>query len=300
MSLPPILLPELPALLVIAEECHFGKAAERLNVSQSRVSQIVRRIEDVVGYRIFQRRPAVRLTAAGQMLARAARQAMDDLELGLSRAEDVAMGRLGTVRLGYAPVAMMTALPTILKSFHKRHPRVHLQLHTTYSMDLWTGFERGQYDLIISRERQARPGYTTHLFMRDSLVAALPEGDPQAGKKRLSIASLASRDFVASDDAIAPQWHETIAMLSRSAGFQPRITQRSNDWGATLALVASGLGISIVSSTLAQVRFPGVTFVPLEGADRVGSFCLARRDRAENPAVEMLFSALMASAEEPD
>src|SRR3569833_3300630 len=122
MSLPTLLLPDLPALLVIADECHFGRAAERLNVSQSRVSQIVRRIEDVVGYQIIHRHPTVRLTEAGEMLANAARQAMDDLDSGLALAEDTAKGRLGIIRLSYTPVAMMTKLPRLLNAFHKRNP----------------------------------------------------------------------------------------------------------------------------------------------------------------------------------
>jgi len=296
MSLPTVLLPELPALLVIADECHFGRAAERLNVSQSRVSQIVRRIEDVVGYRIFHRRPTVRLTGAGEMLANAARQAMDDLDSGLALAEDTAKGRLGIVRLGYAPVAMMTKLPRLLNAFHKRNPLVRLHLHTTYSMNLWSGFDAGQYDLIIGREKQVRRGFTSHLFVRDGLVAAVPEGDFDPSQEGLSIARLADRDFVASDDSIAPQWHRTIASIAHSEGFEPRITQRTNDWGATLALVASGLGVSIVSSTLAQIRFPGVAFIPLKGAHDVCSFWLARRDRPESAAVELLFSELSANS----
>ena len=108
MSVPAALLPELPALLVIAEELHFGRAAARLNVSQPRVSHIVRRMEDVLGYEIFQRRPRVRLTPAGELLTKAARQALSEFQVGLSRAKDVAAGRRGTVRLGFAPVAMLT------------------------------------------------------------------------------------------------------------------------------------------------------------------------------------------------
>jgi DNA-binding transcriptional LysR family regulator len=69
MSVPAALLPEIPALLIIAEELHFGRAAARLNLSQPRVGQIVKRVEDVLGYNIFDRRPRVRLTEAGELLS---------------------------------------------------------------------------------------------------------------------------------------------------------------------------------------------------------------------------------------
>ena len=292
------MLPDLPALLVIAEECHFGRAADRLNVSQSRVSQIVRRLEDVVGYPIFIRRPTIRLTPAGELLCRAARQALSDLNRGLARAVDAAAGRRGTLRLGYAPVAMMTRLPRILKSFHERNPLVQLQLQTTYSANLWTGFDAGQFDLIVSRENHARSGVRNHLFARDSLVAVLPDDDPAAVLGELPIAALAERDFVASDDAIAPQWHQLIGSLCRSAGFEPRVTQHTNDWGATLAMVASGLGISIVSSTLAQVHFPGIQFVPLKGAENIGSFWIACHENGKDPTVDLLLAELVADRPE--
>ena len=292
MSLPPLLLPELPALLIIAGECHFGRAAERLNVSQPRVSQVVRRVEDIVGYRIFERRPQVKLTAAGELLVKAARQALSELGVGLARAGNAAVGRRGTVRLGYAPVSMMTRLPHLLKSFHERNPLIDLSLQTTYSASLWNEFDEGRFDLIVSREARDRPGVHNHLFMRDSLVAVVPDGDPAAAAASISIAALRGRDFVTSDEGIAPQWHQMVASICRTAGFEPRVTQRANDWGATLALVASGLGVSIVSSVLAQLRFPGIKFVPIEEGIGVGAFWIAARKIAADPAVTLLLSEL--------
>jgi DNA-binding transcriptional LysR family regulator len=293
MSLPAALLPELPALLVISEELHFGRAAARLNISQPRVSQIVRRIEDVLGYPIFHRRPRVRLTAAGELLTKAARQALDEFQVGVSRARDAAAGRRGTVRVGFAPVSMLTRFPHILKSFHERNPHVELQLQTTYTTNLWVDFEARKYDLILSREARELPGVENHLFDRDNLVVALPEADVLANAAELSIEALADRKFITSEEEIAPQWHEAIATLCRSAGFEPHVTQRTNDWGAMLALVASGLGVSIVSSTLAQIHFPGVTFVPLKEASGIGTFWIASHKNVADPTAQLLLSELL-------
>ena len=293
MSVPAALLPELPALLVVAEELHFGRAAARLNVSQPRVSHIVRRMEDVLGYEIFQRRPRVRLTPAGELLIKAARQALSEFQVGLSRAKDVAAGRRGTVRLGFAPVAMLTKLPRILKSFREQHPLIELRLQTSYATNLWAEFEAGQHDLIVSREARKVAGTQNHLFVQDDLVVALPEGDPLANAAELPVEVLADRDLITSEEVIAPQWHQGIAALCRSAGFDPRVTQRTNDWGAMLALVASGLGAAIVSSTLAQVRFPGLKFVPLKGAAAIGSFWVASHEDASDPNVRLILSELV-------
>ncbi len=293
MYVPASLLLDLPSLLVIAEECHFGRAAERLNISQPRISQIVRRVESVVGYQVFVRRPQVRLTRAGELLTKAARNALADFDRAVARAEDAAAGHSGTVRLGYAPVAMLTRLPRLLNSFRAKNPNVSLELHQSFSADLWTGLEAGAFDLIVSREARVREGIRNHLFTRDGLVAVLPEDDPAANETELSVPTLQDRDFVTIDERISPQWHHKITSFCQSAGFEPRVTQMANDWAASLALVASGFGVSIVSSTLAQLRFPGVRFVPLIDAREVGSFWIAYHERASDPAVGLLHAELI-------
>ncbi|HET6942397.1 MAG TPA: LysR substrate-binding domain-containing protein [Sphingomicrobium sp.] len=293
MFIPASLLSDLPALLVIAEEAHFGRAAERLNVSQPRVSQIIRRVEGLLGYELFKRRPHVRLTEAGEFLIKAARQALEDFDDAFLRAADLAAGRAGTVRVGYSPVAMLTDLPSRLKAFREQNPGVMLQLHEAYSAYLWAGLEAGRFDVIVGREARDLPGIRSHLFHRDGMVAVLPADDVAARESELSVAALADRDFIAIDEAIAPQWYHAIASVCRSAGFELRVAQRANDWDAILALVASGLGVSIVSSTLAQLRFPGVKFVGLSEGVGAGAFWVAYRDAAADPAVKLLRSELL-------
>jgi len=293
MQFPPSLLPDLPSFLVIAEECHFGRAAKRLNVSQPRISQIVRRIEDLLGFPIFSRRPQVQLTSAGELLVTAARRALEDFDLAVARAEDAALGRRGTVRLGFAPVAMLTELPKLLKAFRHRNPSVELRLHTTYGTNLWAGFEAGHYDVILSREARDFAGVKSHLFAHDDLVVVVPEGDPLANSSEISVSLLRNRDFITSEEEIAPEWHRAIAALCRAGGFEPRVSQRTNDWGAMLALVASGLGLSIVSSTLARVPFPGVQFARIKEAVGIGSFWISAHENPQNPTTTLLFDELV-------
>ncbi len=296
MGLPTSFLAELPALLVIAEELHFGRAAARLNISQPRVSQIVRRIEDIVGYKVFLRRPQVRLTSAGECLIIAARSALDDLQNGFTRAADIAAGRGAGVRLGYSPVAMLTHLPELLNSVRGSHPGIPVELTQQDTAFLWDGLLAGQLDIIVSREARVRHGVRNELFVRDSMVAALPTGDPAAMRAKLDIRELRDRHFITIDEAISPQWHHAMTSCCHSAGFDPQFSMQVNDWPTILSLVASGHGVSIVSSTLARVRFPGVQFVPLENEGAGGAFWLSYREKARHPAFEALRSGLVAGA----
>jgi DNA-binding transcriptional LysR family regulator len=183
-----------------------------------------------------------------------------------------------------------------LKGFREKYPGVTLDLDQTYSTNLWSGLEAGKFDIIISREAHVREGISNHLFLRDNLVAVLPAGDPAVMDGTLTIERLRDHDFVAIDEVISPQWHHAISSFCHLAGFEPRVTQRANDWAATLALVASGLGASIVSSTLAQLHFPGVAFVALAEGVGAGAFWVASYEAALDPAVTLLRSELISSA----
>jgi len=188
---------------------------------------------------------------------------------------------------------MLTRLPGLLKSFRGNNPTVALHLYETYSANLWAGLEAGRFDVIVSREARVSPGIHNHLFLRDSLVAALPADDAAVNEAELPVTTLRNRDLIGIDESIAPQWHHAIASFCQSAGFEPRIAQSANDWAAILALVASGLGVSIVSSTLAQLRFPGVEFVPLANGAGVGAFWVTYHEAALDPAVKLLRSELI-------
>jgi DNA-binding transcriptional LysR family regulator len=191
---------------------------------------------------------------------------------------------------------MLTRLPRLLTAFRDKYPGVTLELHQTYSTCLWAGLDAGRFDIIVSREAHVREGVRNHLFLRDNMVAVLPAGDPMASEVELMVARLRNYDFVAIEEGVAPQWHHAITSACRSAGFEPRVTQHANDWAAVVALVASGLGVSIVSSTLAQLGFPGVVFVPLAEGIGAGAIWIACPDAPRDPAVTLLLSEIVSGA----
>ncbi|HEY0044617.1 MAG TPA: LysR family transcriptional regulator, partial [Allosphingosinicella sp.] len=102
---------ELKALATLAEELHFGRAAERLGIAQPQLSEMIRRIESEARVTIFERRPHVRVTHGGAVLVETARRVLAELDAGTQRARAVAAGRIGRVSLGFSPVAMCSDLP---------------------------------------------------------------------------------------------------------------------------------------------------------------------------------------------
>ncbi len=261
-------------------------------MSQPRLSQIVRRIEDRTGFPLFIRRPQVRLTPAGEMIVKTAARALDDVRSGLFLAQDIAVGRRATLRLGYAPVAMLTDLPTALKSFRDDNPAVSLELTEAHTAKLWRGMDSGRFDLILTRETRKRRDILSRNLSHDRLVAVTSEGDPLAGRTPLRLSHLKSRDFVLFREQAAPLYHQRILDLCMEAGFEPRVSQFADGWSTILALVAAGFGVSLVSATLTRIPFPGCTFVELSSARDVAQFWMSWRAADEAPALQRLITTL--------
>ena len=285
-------LKDLPVLQALAEELHFGRAAQRLTMTQPQLSQIIRRIEHRVGFPIFVRRPRVRMTPAGELLVGATARVLDDLGSAVERAQQLAAGQIGTVRLGYAPVAMLTNVPATIRRFLSENPGATIKLTEAHSGNLLPQLENGGFDVIISRERPAGEHVCSLEIARDTLVAALPSNHPLAGEQELDLAILQPFDFVMFGEEASPGYHRAITRLCREAGFDLRVVQQANVWSTILALVANDFGISLVSGTLARIPFPGVAFVPITGRPCVATFWVSWMAGRETPVSTRLRAAL--------
>lgn len=286
-------LKDVPALLVLAEELHFGRAAVRLGMPQPQLSQIVQRLEREIGVQIFQRRPAVRVTPAGEALLVSAGRALTEVASGIATAQAIAKGSDGTVRLGYAPVAMLTALPAGIQSFRATNPRVAVELVEAHSARLWALLSSNLVDVIVSRECRSDPGIETRELSSEHLVVVVPVDHRCARQRSVKLADFLDDDFVFFSEHAAPQYHRSILGACRKAGLEPAIRQRADGWSSILALVANGFGVSLVSQTLSRIGFPGVVFLELDAPCRVSSFWLSWRAHDQNAAAAALRSRLL-------
>ncbi len=251
---------ELRILVTLAEELHFGRAADRLGMAQPQLSDIVRRIESDIGIAVFVRRPRVRPTAGGEVLLDSARRVLADLEKGTQRARAVAAGRMGRVVLGFVPIAMFSDLPQVLTRFVSEYPEVELELVEGGSGHLKASLERGELDLMVARDTFSElPGFR---FARDEVTILMPEGHKAAG-----FASVHPSQFV--DDKLLlfprsgnPGYHDRLLRWARESGFEVNIAHELESWVGLLGLVGAGLGISFGTNLLSRATVPGVVSRP--------------------------------------
>src|SRR5690242_2908151 len=143
---------QLRYFAAVAEELHFGRAAERLGMAQPPLTQQIQKLERALGYPVFERRPRqTRLTAAGEALYEEARRVLRDFDEALERARRAGRGESGRLILGTPPSVMLTRLPAAIRRYRERYPQVELTLRELSTSAIAEQFERGALDVGLLR-----------------------------------------------------------------------------------------------------------------------------------------------------
>lgn len=249
----------------VAEELHFGRAAERLGIAQPPLSQQIKSLEEFVGYALFERRPQVRLTTAGEALLEVARRTLAQVEEGLELTRRAGRGEAGRITVGFAASILTTTLPEILRNYREQFPGVELRLRELSSAAQAAALAEGGIDVGFVREAAVVPGsdLVCEPILREEFVAVLPPAHTLAGREQLPLVDLAEEPFVHFPRAVAPALFDQIAEACGRAGFRPRVVQEAQEWLTIIGLVEAGLGVSLVPASFRRLRWGGVQYRPL-------------------------------------
>lgn len=275
-------LRHLRYFLAVADTLHFGRAAERLCMSQPPLSQAIQQLEDALGVAVFERHSRkVALTPAGQALLAPARQLLADLHAAIGAAQAAARGECGLLRVAYVGSAVFSVLPAIVARFHADFPEVELQLQEAPPDAQLAGLRSGQLDAGLVRPASPQAGLCCDVLLDEPTWLALPSRHPFTRREALSLAELSGAPFITIDAADGGHMLE----LYRRADFQPRIVQHVRDLHTGFALVAAGLGLLFIPRSASRQPRPGVACRPTLDAPQL-DLCLLTPDPARSPIVE--------------
>jgi DNA-binding transcriptional LysR family regulator len=297
-------LPQLEAFVAVAEELHFGAAAERLNMTQPPLSRQIQMLEKQLGTQLFSRTSRkVDLTAAGATLLPRARQILDmciKTDLDVRR---VSSGQAGAITVGYTAIAGQSALPMILRRAAEGMPGVSFVLRELVSTDQMDGLVKGSVDIGLLRPIVGRPGVVSRPLMKDRLVVALPEGSSLLGGmaaprgQPLRLGALDRLPLLMYSTKEARYFHDLVLRLFASAGAHANITQYASQVPALLAFVQAGLGVALVPASAMPFAPPGVEFHEIDGRNGMQELNrveleLAWDEETANPAVLKLLELI--------
>lgn len=279
-------LRHLRHFVALAEEEHFGRAAERVFVVQQALSNSIKNLEEEVGVPLVRRTTRqVQLTPAGREFLAAARATLEQADQVTLRARRAAAGEVGRLRLGFVSGLAFGGLPEVVRTFRERFPNVGVELRELTAQEQEAGLKADQLDTGLMLLPVRDPALASEALWRQELVAALPSSHPLAHKERLSIADLAHEPFVFFPRQTRAAYFDQVMRWCASAEFTPRIVQEAIEVPTLLSLVAAGLGVFLPIRFFQRVSLPGVTYRPVDGAPVVEIVAVWRR-QGDDPVVQ--------------
>ncbi|HEX2670586.1 MAG TPA: LysR family transcriptional regulator [Polyangiaceae bacterium] len=255
--------------VAVAEELHFGRAAQRLHIQQPPLSRQIQDFESELGFPLFERsRRRVELTPAGTALLGRARQVFDALDVAIHDARSASEGESGRLVVGYPSSLAYSGLTELLRAFRTRFPAVEISLRELPPADQVDGLKAGSLDVGFVRTSPDDPTLAAELVRREALMVVLPDDHRLAKQRIIPLKALAQEPFVMFPRARGPAFFDQLMALCGRAGFSPRIVQEAAQLDI-VSLVAAGFGISIMPSSMRNFRRPGLVFRAIAGAPQV-------------------------------
>ncbi|AZI41676.1 LysR family transcriptional regulator [Deinococcus psychrotolerans] len=278
-------LRHLRHFVALAEEQHFGRAAERVYVVQQALSNSIKNLEDEVGVPLVLRTTRkVQLTPAGKEFLEAARATLAEADKVIERARRAARGEVGRLTLGFVSGLVFGGLPEVVRTFRQRYPNVSVELRELTAQEQEEGLRSSQLDIGLMLLPVRDPSFVAEALWRQDLVVALPSSHPLAQRERLNISDFKDEPFVFFPRQIRATYYDQVMRWCAAAGYTPRIVQEAIEVPTLLSLVAAGIGVFLPIRFFQRVSLPGVTYRLIEGAPVVDIVAVWRRQE-DNPVV---------------
>lgn len=260
-------LRQMKYFIAVAEELHFGRAAERCHIAQPPLSQQIKKLEDELGVRLLERTSRrVKLTPEGTEFLRRCRDIMDRLDEAVVCIQDMAEGLEGQLRVGFIGPASLSKLPKAIRAFRENNPNIRLDFSAKSTTEQLPMLRGDRLDIAFVRLfGHDISGLNSLVFLREPYVLAVPEGHAFCDRERVDISDLQGEPLIFNQRIAQPALYRSLMGSFHKAGFMPNIVQEVNTEQSTVALVATGMGSALVPASSAGDRRSGVVFRPLDG-----------------------------------
>ncbi|MBB3442675.1 LysR family transcriptional regulator [Rhizobium sp. BK379] len=288
-------LRHLRYFLAVAEEGNFTRAAARLGIGQPPLSQQIRDLETEIGAMLFHRVPhGAELTAAGAAFLPEAKASLAAAEKARLAAQSANRGETGRLSLGFtASSAFNPVVSTTIRRFQARWPDVQLSLTEMNTLGLMQKLQHGELDATFFRPGRDDPdGIRLKRLPDEPMVVALPASHALAKRKTLPLALLAKEPFILFPRLVGLSLYDDVVRACREAGFELKVAQEAPQISSVVNLVAADLGVSIVPTSISQIKLAGVAYRPIEGPPAVARLALAVLRSQRSPVTENLMSLL--------
>lgn len=289
-------LRHLRCFVAVAEERSFSAAARRLGMTQPAVSQLMKRLEDVLGHRLVDRahgRPhgSVLPTPAGTMFLPQARQALAAMEQALEAARRAMRGEAGRLRFGLNVPSLYNRVPGLIRAFRADHPGVEIDIASLSSGEQEEALLENRIDVAFGNFATGDARLASRLVGEEVMRVVLPRWHPCADRASVPLSLLSGDGWILPARSAAPRYVDEVLRLCGEAGFTPRITAQSATFATVLGMVLADVGIALAAESFSGLAGPDLVLLPIDGPAPLLPFHLMHR-RDDPAPVTRAFLAL--------
>jgi len=286
-------LRHLRYFVALAEELHFGRASERLFITQPPLTFNIQKLEEHLGMRLFDRNSRkVSLTPAGVAFLAEARRVLAQARHAEETARAVASGQLGSLQIGFTTSMLYRGMPEMLRNFNKIVPMVDIDLIDMPVSEQAEALSQGRIHAAFSPALNLERGLSGHRLPDDKFVCCVHETHWLADRKRIKLNILSNEAFVLFARDTTAAGHEHVIQMFLAAGFYPKVRFYVRQWLSAVAMVSQGLGIALVPSTIAKAALPNVKFLNIEDPRRDLSAYFLWNPLNISPALEKFINVI--------
>lgn len=280
-------LRHLRYFIAVAEELHFGKAAERLCIAQPPLSQQIQQLEKEIGFSLFNRtQRKVELTDAGRLFLDEARSALANLEKAATAGRRIARGEVGWLGIGFVGTATYRYLPAILSEFRQRYPDVELVLRELVTARQADALREKRIHVGLARPAIHEEDLVCKAIVKEQLMAVLPQHHRMSQWKKCELSALSSERFVLFPRYPKPSYADYIYGICAGYGFTPNVVQESAEIHTAISLVAAGIGITLAPESVCTAHREGVVYIPIASPDTATELNLVYRHGDHSPVLQ--------------
>lgn len=259
-------LRQLRYFIAVAEELHFGRAAERCHIAQPPLSQQIKRLEEELGVTLLERTSRkVSLTEEGRGFLAVARETLSTLENGIEKMRMMAEGLIGKLRIGFLSSGLHTDFLKGVTEFRKQYPGIQLDIREMQSSDQNLAIRAGDLDVGLSHYCYANHYHLdAKTFLADRYFLAVHEEHPLAQKGHAGYADIDKEPFIMFSRQHYPEAYDRAIGRYHKFGVMPRIVQEAKTHQTKLTLIAAGMGIGFVPERMRAACPDTVRMLPFD------------------------------------
>jgi DNA-binding transcriptional LysR family regulator len=296
-------LRQLRYFVVLADELHFRRAAQRLHITQAPLSLAIQALERELGSQLLSRtRRRVSLTESGVAFRADARAILERVERSRQTIRDLTDGICGQLRIGITPASsLLPFFSNLISAFRGARPQVRVVMRELHSVDQMICLQSREIDVGIARNppKHTPPEVSFVKLMSDPLMLAMHRRHRLSDKPVVDIADLRDETFINYPRQSGTGIYEQVIRLCALRGFAPKVFQEVQEALTLLGLAAAGFGVALVPSGLSCITVPNILFKPLADADAVTEIHLGFRAGEANAIVDTFRGMAQAIAVTP-